>query len=609
MGVNTQNSDRKWVIGGIFTALICVYIFRLLFIQITDDKYKLSAESNSQRHVTQYPTRGLIYDRNHQLIVFNQATYDLMLIPKQTKPFDTLLLSKLLYLDLPTIRKKIKKAKRYSYYKPSVFEKQISNRTYASFQEYLHLFPGFFVHSRTVRDYAQPVGAHLLGDVGEVSSKLLQQDHYYKSGDYVGISGIEKQYETLLRGTKGNKIQLVDVHNRIKGKYKNGRYDQVAIKGKDITTTIDLDLQVYGEKLMAYKSGSIVAIEPKTGEVLALISSPNYDPNILVGRKRSKNYLKLQKDSLKPLFNRALSAQYPPGSIFKIINGLIGLDGKFSGIYTPFICDKSLVGCHNHPINNNITDALKYSCNPYFNQQYKRIIQQGTDPNRFIDSRFGLDYWQTRVKSFGMGQRLAIDLPNVRSGFIPDVAFYDKWYGKNSWAFSTIASNAIGQGEIMTVPIQMANLAAIVANSGYYKTPHILKEIEGVPYTKFNEKKYTMIDSLWFAPIQKGMYKAVNEEHGTAGRARIDSISVCGKTGTAQNPHGEDHSIFIAYAPQENPQIAIAVYVENSGFGGTWAAPIASLMIEKYIRGRVSPQHIKYKEKRILDYKPLKIEK
>ncbi len=606
---NQLNSRRQFIVGAIFILVVLTYIIRLLFVQVIDDKYILSAESNSQRHITQYPTRGLIFDRNGKLMVFNQATYDLMIIPKQTESFDTLLFSKLLDIPVQSIRKKIKKAKRYSRYKPSIFQKQISDEMYASFQEYLHLFPGFFVNSRTLRDYTEPVGAHFLGYVGEVSDKIIKKDDYYKGGDYVGISGIEKQYEKILRGKKGNKIQLVDVHNRVKGKYKKGKYDVPAVRGKNITTTIDLPLQVYGEHLMQYKKGSIVALEPKTGEILALVTAPSYDPSILVGRPRSKNYRKLQRDTLKPLFDRALTAQYPPGSIFKIVNGLIALDGDFIGVNTYFACDKYLVNCHNHPENTSVLKAIQFSCNPYFHQAYRRIIQQGTSENRFIDSRFGLNYWREHVLSFGMGRRLETDLPQVKSGNIPSIDFYDRWYGENRWAFSNIASNAIGQGEVMVVPIQMVNLAAIIANSGYYKTPHILKAVEGETQKYFQEKHQTLIDSVWFKPMQEAMYAVVNENFGTARRAQIDSIAVCGKTGTVQNPHGKDHSVFIAYAPKDKPQIAIAVYVENSGFGGTWAAPIASLMIEKYLNGTISDKHKKYKERRILEYTPLKVER
>lgn len=607
-----QNSEKKWVIGAIFIVFVFIFIIRLFVVQVWDSKYRLSADSNSQRHVTQYPARGLIYDRNGKLLVYNRAAYDLMIIPRQLTAFDTVLFSNLLNIDKDKIVKKIKKAKKYSTYKPSIFIKQVSSERYAEFQEHMFKFPGFFIQTRTLRYYPNSIAAHILGYVGEVNAQDIKKDDYYKSGDYIGISGIEKTYEKELRGVKGNKIFLVDVHNRIKGEYKKGKFDKQAVLGKNLTTSLDEELQEYGEKLMQYKIGSVVAIEPKTGEILALLSAPSYNPNQLVGRQRSKNYRKLLVDSLNPLFNRALTAQYPPGSIFKLINGLIGINGGFTSINSSFVCDKSLVGCHNHPVNSNLQKAVKHSCNPYFYQVYKRIIQQGViKNNKFLDSRIGVKYWKEHVMSFGLGQYLKIDLPNVSSGGIPGVSYYDRMYkGENTWKFSNIASNAIGQGEVMVVPVQMANLAAIIANSGYYYIPHIVKKIadKTISDTTFTKKHYTMIDSKWFSIVQEGMYDVVNTDHGTARRARIDSIVVCGKTGTVQNPHGKDHSVFIAYAPKDNPQIAIAVYVENSGFGGTWAAPIASLMIEKYLNRKISEYNIKYKEKRILEYTPLKVE-
>ncbi len=610
MSLIDNNSERKWIIGALFIGIIIIFIVRLFMVQVWDDKYRLSAESNSQRHVTQYPARGLVYDRNGELLVYNQAAYDLMIIPRQLEAFDTTLFAKLLDVDRERVIKKIKKASRYSTYKPSIFIKQVSAERYAQFQEYMFKFPGFFIQTRTLRHYPKPIASHVLGYVGEVNGGDIKNDPYYKSGDYIGISGIEKTFEKELRGVKGNKIFLVDVHNRIKGEFRNGELDKKAVLGKNIMTTLDAELQSYGEELMQYKIGSIVAIEPKSGEILAMISAPSYNPNQLVGRQRSANYSRLIKDKLKPLFNRALTAQYPPGSIFKLVNGLIGIDGKFISAKSHFICDKSLVGCHNHPLNTDLKTAIKHSCNPYFYQVYKRIIQQGKADSKFIDSRIGLKYWKEKVLSFGLGKRLKIDLPNVSKGSIPGVDYYDKIYGKNRWKFSTISSNAIGQGEVMVVPIQMANLAAIIANSGYYYTPHIVKKISEKPITnpEYTTKHYAQIDTSLYSIIQEGMYEVVNAEHGTARRARMDSIIVCGKTGTVQNPHGKDHSVFIAFAPRKNPKIAIVVYVEKSGFGGTWAAPIASLMIEKYINRTISSLHKKYKEKRILDYQPLRKE-
>ena len=592
--------ERKYIIGSLIILLVTIYIIKLFSIQVLSDEYKNSANNNSQRHVTEYPARGLIYDRNGKLLVYNEAAYDLMVIPKQLESFDTLDLCKVLDIDIEQIRKDINKAKHYSYYKPSTLVKQISNITYSKLQEKLYKYPGFYVQARTIRMYPEHTAAHILGYIGEVNDKITKKDKYYSSGDYIGISGIEKSYEKELRGKKGKQIFLVDVHNRIQGSYRDGKYDTLAISGKNLTTTIDADIQAYGELLMQNKIGSIVAIEPSTGEILAFISSPTYDPNMLVGRKRGKNYRKLSIDSLNPLFNRAIAAKYPPGSTFKLVQALIGLQAGLITPNTGFVCNKNLVGCHNHPSANTVQEAVKMSCNPYFYQVYRRIIEQHVEKSIYKDARFGLEFWDRYVHSFGLGERLKIDIPGIKAGNIPDLKFYDKWYGKDRWSFTYIASNSIGQGEITVVPMQMANLAATIANKGHYYTPHVVKEIgkTNEPRDEYTFYHKTLIDKKWFDIIIPGMYDVVNTPGGTARRARIDSINVCGKTGTVQNPHGEDHSGFIAFAPMENPQIAIAVYVENSGFGGTWAAPIASLIIEKYLTDTIKN---KYKEQRILD--------
>jgi len=601
------NTERKYLIAGIIIFFIFIYTIRLFIIQVWDDKYQLIALNNSQRHVTQYPSRGLIYDRNGKLLVSNKVAYDLMIIPKQVSSFDTLLFIRLLKIDKAYLLKHFEKSKQYSRYKPSVFLKQISAKQYATFQEKMYKFSGFYVQNRTLRYYNKSIAAHLLGYVGEANNRMLKRDSYYESGDYIGISGIEKIYEKRLRGEKGEKIFLVDVHNRIKESFANGEYDTPSKVGENLTLSIDADLQEYGEKLMQGKIGSIVAIEPSTGEILAILSSPSYNPNLLVGRSRSKNYTRLSKNKHKPLFNRAVSAQYPPGSVFKIANALIALQADLINENANFICNKSLLGCHNHPPNNGVEKAIQYSCNPYFYQVYKRIIQQNINKKSiFKDSRIGLEFWQKSMFKFGFGKKIETDLSNIRSGKIPSVTYYDKIYGKNRWAFSTIYSNAIGQGEVMTVPLQIANFAATLANRGYYRVPHLLKNSDSL---LFKKKQQTNIDKHWYDIVIQGMYNVVNAAHGTAGRARIDSIVVCGKTGTVQNPHGKDHSVFMAFAPRENPKIAIAVYVENSGFGGTWAAPITALMIEKYINREISEKNKKYKEKIILDYTPLWSEK
>lgn len=581
--------DKSSVVMGIFIVVAVIYWVRLFQLQILDERYTIDARSNAIRNKVQYPGRGLILDRNGQIMVYNEAVYDLMVIPGQVEEADWALLADLLELDEEGVKERFKKARAYSRHAQSVFEKQISKETYGRLQEYLYRFPGFYVQSRTLRRYIRPVASHVLGDVGEVNESELRSDPYYQLGDYIGKSGLEKHYEKALRGRKGVKVVMVDVLNREKGSYKDGAFDTAAVAGEELYTTLDAGLQEYAEQLMQGKRGSIVAIEPATGEVLALVSAPTYDPNLLVGRIRSRNYGNLLSDVQKPLFNRALMAYYPPGSIFKLPQALIGLQEKVIVPGSGFACDKTLVGCHAHPDARSVAEGVMTSCNPYFYQVFRRIIMQGKDPNRFVDSRMGLEEWNRYIGSFGLGKRLEIDLPDVKSGFIPDAAYYDRYYGRNQWAFSTIYSLSIGQGEIGLIPLQMANLAAIMANRGYYITPHLVRAIgESKRKPDLDLEPHRLpIDRKYFEPVVEGMYGAVHFPGGTARRAWLDSIAVCGKTGTSENPHGEDHAVFIGFAPRENPRIAISVFLENSGFGGTWAAPMASLLIEKYLTGKV----------------------
>lgn len=593
-------SDRKAVIGLIFIIVGLIFLIRLFNVQIINDKYKIDSDQNVLREVIQYPARGLIYDRNGILLVYNEAAYDLMVVPKQVKEMDTLAFCDLLGISIEDFRTKFYKARDYSRYKPSVFEKEISSKEYAKIQEKLFGYPGFYAQTRTLRKYPRESAAHVLGYIGEVDQKIIDNDNYYKSGDYIGKSGIELSYESLLRGKRGVKRVLVDVHNREKGSYLDGELDTIAVTGSTIYLSIDAVIQEYGEKLMQNKRGSIVAIEPSTGEILALVSAPAYNPNLLVGRDVKKNYPILSKDEVKPLFNRALMASYPPGSTFKTVQALIGMQDGVITENSGFPCVKSNVGCHDHPSAGNVTESIKMSCNPYYFNVFRKILLQGKSTSLFKDSEIGLAKWSKQVKKFGLGERLETDLPSIKKGFIPDVPFYDKWYGKGRWAFSTIYSLSIGQGEIGVVPLQMANLSAILSNRGYYYTPHLLKRIEKTDTIPkiFRIKHNVGIEKPYFDPVIEGMWKVVYEAGGTARQARIDSITVCGKTGTAQNPHGEDHSIFIAFAPKDAPKIAIAVYVENAGFGGTWAAPIASLIMEKYLTRTVKDT---VKENRILN--------
>lgn len=583
-------SSRRYVVIGIFVTVGLVYLCRLAYLQIFDDTYAELANRNALRYVTQYPSRGLIYDRNGKLLVYNEAVYDLMVIPRQVKNIDTLEFCNLLKITKEEFIKKMEKARAYSTYTPSIFEKQISKEDFAPIQEKIYQYEGFYAQSRTLRYYPESVACHVLGYIGEVNEDMIAKNPYYKKGDYIGMSGLEKSYEEILRGKKGSKITMVDVHNREKGSFKDGIYDTAAISGKNLYSTIDIELQKYAEALMKNKRGCIVAIEPSTGEVLCFVSAPYYDPNLLVGRVRGKNYRALAEDISKPLFNRVLMAEYPPGSIFKIAQALIALD---MGVIQPnsgFVCDKSLVGCHGHPSATNVRDAIKMSCNPYFYRVFQRVVQQ-TNPNTGkIDSKYGLMLWNEAAKRMGFGTRLDIDLPNVRKGYIPDTTFYNKWY-PSGWNFYTIYSNSIGQGEVGVIPLQMANFAALVANRGWYITPHLVRsygdEKQREKFVKYSKKNYSFIPSSYWDLAVEGMWGVVHEAGGTARRAKIDDIAVCGKTGTAENI-GEDHSVFISFAPKTNPKIAVAVYIENAkGGGGTWAAPIASLVIEKYIRGEV----------------------
>lgn len=592
-------SSRKFVVIGIFVLVTLLYLVRLFYLQVYDNSYKFSAENIVLRTVTQYPARGLIRDRNGDLMVYNDAAYDLMVIPRQAKHIDTLAFCKLVEISMDDYRKKINKAKRYSWYKPSVFVKQIPKEDFGKISEELYRFPGFYAQSRTLRKYPRPIAGHLLGSIGEVSRRNMENDHFYHSGDYIGKSGIEKYYENFLRGEKGSRLIEVDVHNRDKGSYQDGKYDTLAVPGKDLILGIDAELQWYGEQLMKNKKGSIVAIEPQSGEILALISSPCFDPNLMIGRKRSKNYGLLLHDTLKPLLNRAIAGTYPPGSTFKMINALVALQEGAIVRRTEFSCKGPLsrpIKCtHNHKTPLALDEAIQQSCNPYFWNTFKSILTN----SKYADSHEGYEAWYNNVISFGFGHKFKTDIPFEVSGNIPTRKYFDKIY-RGSWNSLTVRSLAIGQGEILVTPIQLANMMAIIANKGYYYKPHFLREMEDVDSlkTKFRQRIETTVESKYFEIVNRAMVDVFEGEHGTARWYKMDSISQAGKTGTVQNPHGEDHSLFIAYAPVENPQIAISVIVENGGFGSKWAAPIASLLIEKYLTGEVKRKSV---EKRMLE--------
>jgi penicillin-binding protein 2 len=573
-----------------------------------DDSYKTSSDNNVLRKEIDYPGRGLIYDRNGTLIVYNEAAYDLMLTPNQMTSIDTGLICGILNIDTLGLISRIEKAKKYSYYKASIFMKQISVETYAQLQEKLYLFPGFYAQSRTLRKYPIPAASHLLGYVGEVNKRIVKKYPYYIDGDYIGVSGIERAYEENLRGLKGEKLKLKDVHNNVKGSFEDGEFDKPATAGQNLISTIDIDLQSYAELLMQNKKGSVVAIEPSTGEILCLVSAPNYDPNILVGRKRTENYKILNEDSiLKPLFNRATLAQYPPGSTFKLVNALIGLQENTINKYSKFSCNNGYtygvrnrkMKCHIHRSPLNLVESIATSCNAYYCNVYKGIIEN------FPNANIGYNKWREYVMSFGLGNWLNNDLPTGQKGNVPSSSYYDKMYGKNRWKALTNLSLSIGQDALLATPIQMANMTAAIANRGHYFTPHIIKSIQNDSIdSRFYKPNYTLIDSGFFEIVIKGMQEVVeNKELGTSNNAYIENIEICGKTGTAENPHGEDHSIFIAFAPKDNPKIALAVYVENGGWGSTWGSPIGSLVIEKYLTDTVQRKQIETRIKEgIINY-------
>lgn len=589
--MQTVSTDRRYIITGIIILVFVVISLRLFHIQLIDNSYRMSASNNVLRYITEYPARGLIFDRNGELLVHNQAAYDLMVIPRQVSTFDTVEFCSILGVPKEFLQNELNEAKKHSSFRPSALIKQLSAESYAVLQEKLFKYPGFYVQPRSLRAYPEKSAAHVLGYVGEVDDRVIRGNPYYKMGDYIGISGLERTYEDELKGKKGVSVYLVDVHNRIKGSYADGRFDTVAVLGKNLQTTIDARLQQYGEMLMQNKIGGIVAIEPATGEILATISSPTYDPNLLVGRPRTSNYRTLDSDTLKPLFNRALMALYPPGSTFKVVNALIGLQERTVTPRTEYECYGRYpigrgVGCHTHFSPTNLIESIQVSCNTYYCHVFRGII----DKPALGGVEGGFSVWKNHVESFGFGKKLNVDQPNELGGTVPSIEFYDRYFRKGGWNSLTILSLAIGQGELGTTPLQMANLASIIANRGEYYTPHFVKGLgsESLKEPRFLIPHQTTIDSVWYSYIVEGMYLAVNGGQGSTARiAAINGIEVCGKTGTSQNPHGKDHSVFIAFAPKDNPKIAIAVYIENAGFGGTWAAPIASLMIEKYLTGEV----------------------
>lgn len=587
-------SQRKYVIGSIFILVALILLIKLFIIQIIDDSYKQSSETNTIRYITLYPSRGKVYDRNGKLLVYNDAVYDLMIIPSQVKDIDTAAFCKLLNINNSTYNTNFKKAKRYSSITPSIFLSQITKEDYGRIAEMLYHYPGFYFQTRSIRQYPMPIAAHILGSIGEVGKEDMKRDSYYKLGDYIGLSGIEKYYEKELRGTKGLRLTVVDVHNREKERYMGGAFDTLPIPGADIILGLDADLQTYGEYLMTGKTGSIVAIEPSTGQILAMVSSPSYNPNDLVGRQRGTRYAELLNNPNKPLINRAINGTYPPGSTFKMINGLVCLQSGAINVNTAYPCSgpvSSPIKCtHYHSSPVRLYDAIENSCNPYFWLAFQDMMNS----RRFKSQKDAFQFWYDNVTSFGLGRSVESDIPYTSSGKIPTKDFYDRIY-RGVWNAMTVRSISIGQGEILVTPLQLANVAAAIGNEGYFIEPHYIRRFGNSNDSVSFEKHIINIDKRHFKSVKKGMLSVFEGEHGTARMSAIPDISVGGKTGTAENPHGKDHSILMAFAPVDNPQIAIAVVVENAGFGSTWAAPIASLMIEKYIKGEITRTNLEQK--------------
>lgn len=598
---------RKTLLPTIIIVSSIILLVRLFYLQIIDDTLKIKSENNAIKIKYDFPERGYIYDRNGKLLVANQPSYDIMVVPSEVKNIDTLEFCRILQITKDEFLKKIEKAKVYSPRLPSLFLAQLNKEEFAAFQEKIRKYNGFYIQKRSLREYQTKHGANVFGFITQVNDAIIAKNPYYKSGDLIGRQGVEEAYEEILRGVKGVKYILKDKHNREIGSYKEGKFDTIAQQGSDVTLSIDGDLQKYGEELMINKRGGIVAIEPSTGEILALVTAPSYDPALLVGRQRSKNYTRLYNDSIaKPLFDRGLLGEFPPGSPFKILTGLVGLQEGVIDTETSFICRHgfsygrgSFMKCHCPGGVIKLHFGIYESCNSYFANTYKRTIEKYKKP------KDGVNAWANHLKSFGLGNFMGYDLPPGRKGHIPTSKFYEHFYPNGGWRSTTIISNSIGQGEVSMTPIQLANMMAIIANKGYYYTPHIIKKIKGRKIdSKYTTKHVTTIERRHFEPVINGLFDVYNM--GTAAGLRVEGLEICGKTGTAENfakINGkrvklQDHSEFVAFAPRKNPKIAIAVIVENGYWGNRWAGPIATLMIEKYLNKKITRKDL---EKRMLE--------
>lgn len=598
---------RKYIIGGFITLVVVIYLFKLFDLQVLDSRYKDDADSNAFLRKAIYPSRGVIYDRNGNVVVYNRPAYDIMVIPRDIKEFDTLDFCNTLRITPEQLVDRFKEMRDkkknpgYSSYSPQTLITHLDAADYGRMQEKMYRFPGFFIQKRIMREYNYHCGSNILGNIREVSPEDIKRDPYYRRGDYTGDLGVEKSYEKHLRGIKGEEILIRDANGKIQGHYDNGAHDKKAISGRNIKLSIDIELQQYAEKLMTGKIGAVVAIEPATGEVLALVTSPTYDPSLLVGRDRGKNYKALRDNPLKPLLDRSIQGAYPPGSTFKPGQGLILLQEGIVTLGTSFPCSRGYVnsglrvGCHPHGSPIALKPALQTSCNAYFCWGLKAMLDK---KRKYGSTAKAFEVWKTHLVELGYGYKLGIDIPGESRGFIPNAKFYNKIYGEDRWSANSIISVSIGQGEILATPLQIANVGATIANRGWFVTPHIVKEIEDTIIDRqFVDHRTPNINRAHFESVAEGMRMAVTG--GTCRLANLPDVEVCGKTGTAQNPHGQDHSVFLGFAPYHNPKIAVCVYVENAGYGATFGVPIGSLVIEKYLNGEISESR-KYIEERML---------
>ncbi len=591
--------ERKYIIQGIFIAVAAIIGARLFYLQLIDDSYLLSANNNVLRKMVIYPARGVILDRNGKVLVQNEPVYDLLVTPREVRDIDTALLCELVGIDKEGFERRMTAARNHSPYRASQFEKQIPASAYAKLQEHLYKFTGFYVQNRTVRSYPDSIAAQFLGYIQEVNDRDIERSNgFYRPGDYIGASGVESAYEELLRGQRGVKNVMVDAFNRPKGIFAEGKYDTLAIAGDGLVSSLDKDLQILAEKLMRNKIGSVVAIEPATGEILTFVSSPSYDPNLMVGRERGNNYMDMLNDPYKPMFIRPIQAQYPPGSVFKVVSALTAQQAGVIDEHTIFNCPggyrygggRGFMRCTHVDGATALVKSIQRSCNTYYGYTYARMID-----HRNMPSAEAYTLWREAVMKFGIGQPLGIDLPGEKSGLLPSTDYYTKRYGNAKWGSGYNISLSIGQGEMGITPLQMANIMAIVANRGFYYRPHLIKGIgeQQIIKPEFTEKIWAGVDEKYYEPVIEGLSRAVNQPGGTGYSVRVADIEMCGKTGTAQNPHGENHAVFFAFAPRDNPKIAIAVFVENAGYGGTWAGPIASMLVEKYLKDTITlPKYI-----------------